>query len=91
MPIRRLRPPQAGASAAREAGRAGDAKLQSAERACHLSPTLLAAELEKFQRPAEVYIDHIKPGLEEAVMHEIERQVRNRRPHALKRSQVLEL
>ena len=68
-----------------------DAKLQLAERAGHLSPTLLAAELEKFQRPAEVFIDHIKPGLEETVMHEIARKVRNQRPRALKRGQVLEL
>ncbi len=68
-----------------------DAKLQLAERAGHLSPRLLAAELEKFKRPAEVYIDHIKPGLEETVMHEIARQVRNRCPRALKRGQVLEL
>jgi cAMP phosphodiesterase len=68
-----------------------DAKLQLAERAGHLSPMLLAAELEKFQRPAEVYIDHIKPGLDETVMREIARQVRNRRPRALKRGQVLEL
>ena len=41
--------------------------------------------------PAEVYIDHIKPGLEETVMHEIARRVRNRRPRALNRGQVLEL
>ena len=68
-----------------------DAKLQLAKRAGHLSPMLLAAELEKFQSPADVYIDHIKPGLEETVMHEIARQVRNRCPRALKRGQLLEL
>ena len=68
-----------------------DAKLQLAERSGHLCPMLLAAELEKFQSPAEVYIDHIKPGLEETVMHEIAQQVRNRRPRALKRGQLLEL
>jgi hypothetical protein len=38
-------------------------KLQLAKRAGHLCPTLLAAELEKLQRPAEIYISHMKPGL----------------------------
>ncbi len=37
--------------------------MQLAKRAGHLCPTLLAAELEKLQRPAEIYISHMKPGL----------------------------
>ncbi len=68
-----------------------DTKLQLAERAKHLCPTLLAAELEKLQRPAEVYVSHMKPGLRETIMHEIGREVRTRRPRELKRGQVLEL
>ena len=68
-----------------------DAKLQLAERAGHLCPTLLASELEKLQRPAEVYIDHMKPGLRETIMHEIAREVGTQRPRELKRGQILEL
>jgi ribonuclease BN (tRNA processing enzyme) len=65
--------------------------LQLAERAGHLCPTLLAAELEKLERPAEIYIDHMKPGRGDTIMREIERALGNRSPRELKRGQVLEL
>lgn len=68
-----------------------DGKLQLAERTGHLCPTLLAAELEKLERPAEIYIDHMKPGLGDTIMQEIGRAVGNRSPRELKRGQVLEL
>ena len=65
--------------------------LQLAERAGHLCPTLLAIELEKLERPAEIYIDHMKPGRGDTIMREIERALGNRSPRELKRGQVLEL
>jgi len=68
-----------------------DAKLQLAGHAGHLCPTLLAAELEKLQRPTEIYISHMKPGLSDTIMREITRVVRGQSPQKLKRDQVLEL
>lgn len=38
----------------------------------HLSPDLLAQELEKLTRPAEIYITHLKPGEYEVIMEEIQ-------------------
>ncbi len=38
----------------------------------HLSPNMLAAELEKLSRPAEIYITHLKPGEYEVIMEEIQ-------------------
>lgn len=68
-----------------------DSKLQLARIAGHLCPTLLVAELEKFQRPAEIYVSHMKPGLSETIMREIVRSTRDRSPQELRRGQVLEL
>ena len=68
-----------------------DANLRLAERAGHLCPTLLGAELEKLQRPAEIYIDHMKPGLSDTIIREIGQAIRSRAPRELKRGQVLEL
>jgi ribonuclease BN (tRNA processing enzyme) len=68
-----------------------DAKLQLAERSGHLCPTLLAAELEKLKRPAEIFISHMKPGLSDTIMQEITRAARGKSPQKLMRDQVLEL
>jgi ribonuclease BN (tRNA processing enzyme) len=38
----------------------------------HLSPDMLAEELEKLERPAEIYITHLKPGEYEVIMEEIQ-------------------
>lgn len=68
-----------------------DAKMQLAERAGHLCPTLLAAELEKFKRPAEIYLSHMKPGLSDIIMREASQAVRGHPLQELKRDQILEL
>ncbi len=68
-----------------------DAHMRLAETAGHLCPTTLAAEIEKLQRPADIYINHMKPGLHEAIMGEIGRAVWNKTPQQLNRGQVLEL
>ena len=57
----------------------------------HLCPRLLAEELAKLTRPATVYITHLMPGEEQAIMGEIRRQVPERAPQALLRDMVLEL
>ncbi|MCA3106194.1 MAG: 3',5'-cyclic-nucleotide phosphodiesterase [Rhodocyclaceae bacterium] len=38
----------------------------------HLSPMMLADELEKLQRQVDIYITHLKPGEYEAIMEEIQ-------------------
>lgn len=68
-----------------------DARIGLAEVTCHLCPTLLAAELEKLQRPAAVYIAHMKPGLGDAIMGQIGKTVRRAKPQRLERGHVLEL
>lgn len=42
-----------------------------AEVSKHLSPDLLALELAQLKRPAKVYITHLKPGREQAIMADI--------------------
>jgi cAMP phosphodiesterase len=46
----------------------------------HLCPTLLAAELVKLKRNAEIFITHLKPGELELTMQEAEEAVREVRP-----------
>jgi len=57
----------------------------------HLCPSMLAAELVKFKREAEVYITHLKPGELELTMREIEDCVRGLRPKMLLNNQEFEL
>lgn len=57
----------------------------------HLSPRLLAAELAKLTRPAQVYITHLMPGEEQAIMNEIRAQVPDRPVQALLAGMVLQL
>lgn len=56
----------------------------------HLCPSLLADELAKFTRHAEVFITHLKPGEVELTMREIEECVRESSPRMLLNNQVLE-
>lgn len=56
----------------------------------HLCPSLLAAELGKFKREAEVFITHLKPGELELTMQEIEDCVGDMRPQMLLNNQEFE-
>lgn len=56
----------------------------------HLCPTLLAEELAKLERTAEIYITHLKPGEIELTMQEIEECAGQYRPRMLQNNQVLE-
>lgn len=49
----------------------------------HLCPSLLAEELAKLKRPAEILITHIKPGELDLTMHEIASQVQTHQPRML--------
>ena len=56
----------------------------------HLCPSLLALELAKFKREAEIFITHLKPGEVELTMQEIESSVLGRPPRMLLNNQEFE-
>jgi ribonuclease BN (tRNA processing enzyme) len=56
----------------------------------HLCPSLLAEELAKLERSAEIYITHLKPGEIELTMQEIEECAGQYRPRMLQNNQVFE-
>lgn len=56
----------------------------------HLCPSLLAVELAKLTRPAEVFITHIKPGEMELTVQEIAGSVHAHQPRMLENGQIFE-
>lgn len=68
-----------------------NAEIELAKISKHLCPSILAEELNKLARPAEIYITHLKPGEGEAIMQEIGRQVTSHKPQALQSNQLFEL
>lgn len=56
----------------------------------HLCPDLLAAEMSKFNRQAEVYITHLKPNELELTMQEIKRCLSDRQPKMLLNNHLFE-
>jgi ribonuclease BN (tRNA processing enzyme) len=61
-----------------------------AELSKHLCPSMLAEELVKFERDAEVYVTHLKPGETELTMQEIEESSGRLQPRMLQNNQVFE-
>ena len=61
-----------------------------AELAKHLCPSMLGEELAKLERPAEVYITHLKPAEIELTMQEIEELPGDLRPRPLHNNLVFE-
>ncbi|MDB5808199.1 MAG: beta-lactamase domain protein [Betaproteobacteria bacterium] len=57
----------------------------------HLCPSMLAEELRKLKRKAEIYITHLKPGESEVTMQEIMECAGDFRPHMLENNQIFEL
>jgi ribonuclease BN (tRNA processing enzyme) len=57
----------------------------------HLCPSMLAEELAKLKRKADVYITHLKPGEVEVTMQEILECAGAYRPRMLENNQVFEL
>jgi ribonuclease BN (tRNA processing enzyme) len=56
----------------------------------HLCPSMLAQELAKLERPAEIYITHLKPGETELTMQEIGECLIGRSAKMLKSGHVFE-
>lgn len=63
---------------------------QLAEVSKHLCPSMLAEELAKLERSAEIYVTHLKPGEIELTMQEIEECAGQYHPRMLQNNQVLE-
>ena len=61
-----------------------------AEISRHLCPMMLAEELKKLERNAEIYVTHLKPGEIEPTMLEIEECAGVHRPRMLQNNLVLE-
>ena len=56
----------------------------------HLCPSMLAEELAKLERSAEIFISHLKPGEIELTMREIEECAGQYKPRMLQNNQVFE-
>lgn len=56
----------------------------------HLCPSMLAVELAKLERTADIYITHLKPGEIELIMQEIEECAGRYKPRMLQNNQVFE-
>jgi ribonuclease BN (tRNA processing enzyme) len=61
-----------------------------AEMSKHLCPDMLAEELSKLSRPAEIFITHLKPGHVEATMAEIENLSSTHQPSMLQNCQIFD-
>ena len=57
----------------------------------HLCPSMLADELAKFKRKADIYITHLKPGEVEMTMQEIAECAGKYNPRMLENNQIFEL
>lgn len=67
-----------------------DREINLARVSKHLCPSMLAEELAKMTRAAEIYISHLKPGQIELVMNEIAGCVGKRCPRLLQNNQTFE-
>ena len=67
-----------------------DKERRLAELALHLCPSMLAEELAKLERPAEIYITHLKPSEIELTMQEIEELPGSSPPRLLQNNHVFE-
>jgi len=67
-----------------------DKERRLAELALHLCPAMLGEELAKLERPAEVYITHLKPSEIELTMQEIEELSSKLQPRLLQNNHVFE-
>lgn len=65
-------------------------KREIAIRSKHFCPNLLAEELEKLERNAEIFISHLKPGEAEITMNEIQQCMAKFNPRKLEKNQLFE-
>jgi len=65
-------------------------KRDIAQRSRHYCPSLLAEDLKKLERTAEIFITHLKPGEAEITMQEINQCMESYHPRQLENNQLLE-
>lgn len=65
-------------------------KRDIAQRSRHYCPSLLAEDLKKLERTAEIFITHLKPGETEITMQEINQCMESYHPRPLENNQLLE-
>lgn len=67
-----------------------DNEIELAVLSKHLCPSLLIEELKKFQREADIFVTHLKPGEVELTMQQIESNILGQRPRMLLNNQEFE-
>ena len=67
-----------------------DSEITLAEASKHYCPSLLATDLAGFRTDVQVWITHLKPGYEDAILAELDRDAR-RRYQPLAQGQVIEV
>jgi cAMP phosphodiesterase len=67
-----------------------DSEIELAVLSKHLCPSLLIEELKKFQREADIFVTHLKPGEVELTMQQIESGIYDRHPKMLLNNQKFE-
>lgn len=67
-----------------------DREARLAQLSKHLCPSMLASELRKLERQCEIHITHLKPGLMELTMEEIQHCLGEFKPQMLHNNQVFE-
>lgn len=67
-----------------------DSEIELAVLSKHLCPSLLIEELKKFQREADIFVTHLKPGEVELTMQQIESGIYDRHPKMLLNNQEFE-
>ncbi len=67
-----------------------DREARQAALSKHLYPSLLAAELQKLERPCDIHIAHLKPGQSALTMTEIAASLSDFKPQMLTANQVFE-
>ena len=65
-------------------------KRDIAQRSRHYCPSLLAEDLKKLERTAEIFITHLKPGEAEITMQQINECIGNYHPRQLENNLLLE-
>ncbi len=67
-----------------------DANENLAGQAGHLCPRLLTQELETLDRPVDIPIGHMKPGMPETILREIDARTWRSLPRPLALGQMIE-
>lgn len=68
-----------------------DEMLNLADMAGHYCPTTLTADLKKLEHACDIWVSHLKPGIEEEIMTELSEQIPGRNVYRLMGNEIFEL